>query len=45
MSGDFFKEQETLDYEPFKFKVLKLDRYRIAQVQVVYDNASVEDEK
>ena len=45
VKGDFFKEQETLDYEPFKFKVLKLDRYRIAQVQVVYDNASVEDEK
>lgn len=36
VKGDFFKEQETLDYAPFKFKILKMDRYRIAQVQVVY---------
>ena len=34
VKGDFFKEGETLDYGTFKFKVLKMDRYRIDLVQV-----------
>ena len=37
VKGDFFKENETLDYGPFKFKVLRMERYRIDQVQVVYE--------
>lgn len=43
VKGDFFKEQEKLNYGPFKFKVLKMDRYRIAQVQVVYDSPSQDE--
>ncbi len=35
VKGDFFTEQETLDYERFQFKVLKTERYRIDKIQVV----------
>ena len=34
MKGDFFTEQETLDYGRFAFKVLKVEHYRIYKVQV-----------
>lgn len=37
IKGDFLKEKEELDYGAFKFKILQMDKYRIAQVQVVYD--------
>ena len=34
VQGDFFTEQETLDYGRFAFKVLKVEHYRIDKVQV-----------
>lgn len=34
VKGDFFTEQETLDYGRFAFKVLKVEHYRIDKVQV-----------
>ena len=34
VKGDFFTEQEVLEYNRFTFKVLKMDHYRIDKVQV-----------
>ena len=34
IKGDFLKEQETVEFDCFKFTVLKLDRYRIDRVKV-----------
>lgn len=34
IKGDFFAEQESLDYGPFQFKVTKVEHYRIDKVQV-----------
>ena len=45
IKGDFFKEQETLDYGQFTFTVLKLDRYRIDQVRVVYHQPTDDNKK
>lgn len=45
VKGDFFKEQETLDFGSFSFTVLKLDRYRIDQVRVVYHVPASSDAK
>ena len=34
VKGDFFTEQESLDYLQFQFKVLKVVHYRIDKIQV-----------
>ena len=45
IKGEFFKEQEMLDYGRFTFTVLKLDRYRIDQVRVFYHQPDDEKKK
>lgn len=45
IKGDFFKEKEELEYGPFEFKVLKMDKYRIAQVQVKLQPQEAEGDK